>query len=91
MQQECSRLSGHDGPYINYILFLSMRPVNAGLKEATQEMVQKKSDGAGSTPWEKYLEKKKDKRKERKEQKKKLKDTTNVVIIKSFTSFSHLN
>ncbi|XP_071487006.1 ESF1 homolog [Diadema antillarum] len=62
-----------------------------GLKEATQEIVIKKAESAGSTPWEKYLEKKKEKKKERKEQKKKEApnaDQEGVDAAESYQAFS---
>ncbi|XP_037545539.1 ESF1 homolog [Nematolebias whitei] len=47
-----------------------------GLKETTEQLVKKKLEGRDKlTPWEEYLQKKKDKKKEKKKQKKQQKKT----------------
>lgn len=50
---------------------------SAGLKETTEQLVKKKLEGKDKlTPWEEFLEKKKDKKKQKKSQRKQVSRTT---------------
>ena len=71
----------------------------AGLKETTEALVKKRQERGGNaasemTPWEQYLEKKKDKKKQKKDQKKN-KGSAEVrccyyVPVKTF-NFEHIS
>uniref|UniRef100_S4RYW9 ESF1, nucleolar pre-rRNA processing protein, homolog (S. cerevisiae) n=1 Tax=Petromyzon marinus TaxID=7757 RepID=S4RYW9_PETMA len=53
-----------------------------GLKETAEEMVKKKLEGKDSlTPWEQYLEKRKEKKRQKREEKKKHKDVQTQDLV----------